>query len=126
MDFVNNSSNHENEQKDAMLNMIKLGPDQNNIFMSGIGLNQGYSLIATWGGGKSMLLKMELKRLVENHKKSKEPVNIFLVVYETKATNLLLYYKNLVRHMEKIDDIKIHVMNLKDICDLYAVQHENK
>ena len=106
--------------------MIKLGPDQNNILMSGIEQNQGYALISPWGAGKSMLLESELRQVVETHMESEEPVNIYLVVYEQKATDLLQYYKNLVKHLKKTELIKIQVLNLKEICRTFSITQENR
>ena len=113
-------------EKSVETKTIKLGPDQNDILMAGLGLHQSHAVIAPWGGGKSMLLQLELNRVIENHVKSKEPVNIFLVVYEMKATDLLKYYKEYVKRLEKIELIKITVMNLKEICEHYSVSLENR
>ena len=109
-----------------MKKLIKLGPDQNNIFMSEIGLNESYAVIAPWGGGKSILLELKLSRVVKIYDGTKEPVKIFLVVYEMKATNLLKQYQTFVKYLERIEPIQIHVMNLKEICKQNLVQHENR
>ena len=69
-----------NEKYIAHNKLIMLGLDQNNIFMSGIAL---------WGGGKFVLLKLELSCIVELHNNCTEKVRIFLVVYENEATELL-------------------------------------
>ena len=117
---------YDSQDKNEKNKMIKLGPDQNKIFMSGIGLHQSYAVIAPWGGGKSMLLELELHRTVELHNISKEPVTIFLVVYEMKATNLLQHYQTLVADLKKKENIQIKVMNLREICKKYSLKHENR
>ena len=70
-----------------------------------------------------MLLELELKRLVEKHMKTKEDVEIFLVVFEVKAMDLLKKYQNIVNDIEKTDRIKIKVMNLRDICTQFNVKY---
>ena len=106
--------------------MIKLGPEQNSIFMSEIGLHQSYALIAPWGGGKSMLLELELERAVALHNKSKEPVKMFVVVYEMKASCLLQHYQSFVDDLEKKNNIEIKVMNLRQICGEFSVKYESR
>ena len=114
------------ESEEILEKLIKLGPDQNSIYMSGIGLHQSYALIAPWGGGKSMLLELELRRVVERHNESKEPVKIFLVVYEMKATNLLKYYQTLADDFKMKRNITIEVLTLREICKQYSVKYENR
>ena len=105
---------------------IKLGPDQNNIYTSGIGLHQSYAVMAPWGGGKSMLLELELKRVVELYNETKEPVKIYIVVYEIKALDLVKYYQSLVCDFQKRGNVQIEVLNLKQICDKYDIEYKNR
>jgi len=113
----------EGQCKDEMITMVKLGPEQNSIFMSKL---QSFTVIAPWGGGKTMLLELELRRTISDHNKSKEPVHIFLVVYEMKATSLLKHYQSVVDDLEKKNNIKVKVMNLADICNELSIQYENR
>ena len=106
-----------NEKYIAHNKLIMLGPDQNNIFMSGIGLHNSYTVVAPWGGGKSVLLKLELSRIVELHNNYTEKVKIFLVVYENKATELLEKYEVVANDLKK----KGHIENLRDICKLFSL-----
>ena len=105
---------------------IKLGPDQNNIYSSGIGLHQSYAVMAPWGGGKSMLLELELKRVVELYNETKEPVKIYIVVYEIKALDLVKHYQSLVCDFQKRGNVQIEVLNLKQICDKYDIEYKNR
>ena len=73
-----------------------------------------------------MLLELELRRTVELHNESKEPVKVFLVVYEMKATDLLKHYQTLVWDFQRRGNIEIEVMNLKEICQLYSINYHNR
>jgi len=123
--FTNQNSDI-SEKYVAHNKIIQLGPDQNNIYMSGIGLNQSYALISPWGGGKSLLLELELRRVVEFYNETKETVKIYLVVYEMKATDLFKHYENLVCDLNRRGNVLIEVMNLKQICDLNSVKYKNR
>ena len=116
----------ESQIKEEIKKMVKLGPDQNIIFMSKIGSLQGFVVIAPWGGGKSMLLELELHRTVALHNKTKELVQIFLVVYEMKATSLLKHYQSFVADLEMKNNVKVKVMNLEEICNEYSIRYENR
>ena len=70
------------------------------------------------------MLELELHRAVELYNECQEPVKMFLVVYDIKATNFLQYYQSLVDDMEVKKNIQIGVKNLKKICELYSVQYE--
>ena len=73
-----------------------------------------------------MLLELELRRIVEIHNKSKQPVNICIVVYEMKATDLSKHYLRFVMYLERIQLIQIQVMSLAEICKTNGVQYENR
>ena len=124
MEQVNETMRKGNPQMSEISKRIKLGPDQTDIFLSRIGLS--YILIAPWGGGKSMLLELELKRLVETHMETKEDVEIFLVVYEIKAIELLKKYQEMVKDIERTERISINVMNLAKICEQFSIQYANR
>jgi len=85
-----------------------------------------YAVIAPWGGGKSTLLELELHRAVELYNLTKEQVDMYVVVYETKATKLLKHYQNLVDDFALKKNIRIEVMNLKDMCKMVDMQHESR
>ena len=104
--------------------MIRLGPEQNSIFLSRFG--QSYAVIAPWGGGKSTLLELELQGSIDKYNETKEPVNVFLVVYEMKATRLLKHYQTFVADLAVKKNINIEVMNLKEICNLVDIKYETK
>ena len=106
--------------------IIQLGPDQNNIYTSGIGVHQSYAVIAPWGGGKSMLLELELRRVVDLYNESKKPVKILIVVYEMKATDLLKHYSTIVEDFLKRRNMEIDVMTLKEICNEHNISYENR
>ena len=73
-----------------------------------------------------MLLELELSRVIETYNQSKEPVKLFLVVYEMKAIELLKQYQQFVMDLQRRGNIEIEVLNIKEICNRYCVKWENR
>ena len=105
------------EKKWISRNMnIKLSPSQNNLYNSGIGLKGGYCMIGGHGTGKSMMIQLEVSRASQLHTEEGTKAEIFVVVWEMKAKELLESYKQFVKLLHNSKDIEVKVLNKEELC----------
>ena len=73
-------------------------------------------MIGGHGTGKTMMIQLEVSRAVQLHTDDGRKAQILIVVWETKAKELLEYYKSFAQDVNHSPGVYLRVLNKEELC----------
>ena len=73
-------------------------------------------MIGGHGTGKTMMIQLEVSRAVRLHTEEGTKANIFVVVWEMKAKELLESYKRFAENLDHSAEVELKFFNKEALC----------